>query len=116
LGAEDHLAAQWTGVFAGPIAWATEFGFIYSLTKWSCNHTAIVLQLVIVAALVVTAFGAFAAWQTLTLVPVGATDDGGRSVDRSRFMGILGLCSSALFALLILAQSVPIWTLHGVCW
>jgi len=103
-------------VLAGPVAWATAFGIVYSLTKWSCNHTSIVLQLVIVAALAVTACGAFAAWQTLMLVPAGATDDGGRAVDRTRFMGILGLCLSALFGLLILAQSVPIWTLHGVCW
>jgi hypothetical protein len=31
-------------------------------------------------------------------------------------MGWLGLGSSALFAVLLIASSVPIWTLHGVCW
>ena len=116
MGAEDHLTTEWTGVLAAPIAWAAQFGFIYSLTKWSCNHTAIVLQVITILGLAIVAAGAFAAWQTLSLVPVGATDDGGRSIDRSRFMGILGLCMSALFGVLIVGQSIPIWTLHGVCW
>lgn len=117
LGAADHLTQEWTGVLAGPIAWAAMLGFNYSLTKWSCGHGAsYVLQLIALAALLCAAAGALAAWRTLTLVSVGATDDGGRGVDRSRFMGLLGLGSSALFGLLSIASSVPIWTLHGVCW
>ncbi len=50
------------------------------------------------------------------LVPATVGDDGGHPLDRSRFMGLLGIASSALFALLLIAESVPIWTLHGVCW
>lgn len=117
LGAEDHLTLQWTGVLTAPIAWAAMLAFNYSLAKWSCGHgTAYVLQLIALAALLCAAAGALAAWRTLTLVPAGATDDGGRGADRSRFMGLLGLGSSALFGLLSIASSVPIWTLHGVCW
>ena len=128
MGAEDHLITQWsssyrgiwtqwTGVLAGPVAWSVMLGFNYALTKWSCGHTtAYVLQLIAVAAFACAAAGAYAAWRTLMLVPEGATDDGARPMDRSRFMGVLGLGSSALFGLLLIASSIPIWSLHGVCW
>ena len=128
MGAEDHLSAewsttyagiwtQWSGILAGPIAWSAMLGFNYALTKWSCGHgTAYVLQVIAILALACTAAGALAAWRTLMLVPAGVSDDGGHPLDRSRFMGILGLTSSALFAVLLIAESVPIWTLHGVCW
>lgn len=117
LGAEDHLTLQWSGVLAGPLAWSAMLGLNYALTKWSCGHgTAYVLQLIAFAALACTAAGVYAAWRTLALVPATATDDGGHAVDRSRFMGLLGLASSALFGLLLVASSIPIWTLHGVCW
>ncbi len=117
MGAQDHLTAQWAGVLAGPIAWAATLGFNYSLAKWSCGHgTAYVLQLIAIAALLCAAAGALAAWRTLTLVPAGGDSEGGRGVDRSRFMGLLGLGMSSLFGLLLIATSVPIWTLHGVCW
>jgi hypothetical protein len=134
LGAQDHVIAawstsyegiwtQWTGVLAGPLAWSAMLGVDYALTKWSCGHaTAYVLQIVAVLAILCTTGGAYAAWRTLMLVPAGVPDDPsagpGRVVvlSRSRFMGVLGLTSSALFALLLVAESVPIWTLHGVCW
>jgi len=135
LGAQDHLSAewstsysgiwtQWTGVLAGPIAWSVMLGLDYSLTKWSCGHsTAYVLQVIAVLALACTAAGAFAAWRTLMLVPATVSDAGPATsaapavaMSRSKFMGLLGLTASALFGLLLVAESVPIWTLHGVCW
>ncbi|HZP47768.1 MAG TPA: hypothetical protein VFB07_04505 [Vicinamibacterales bacterium] len=128
MGAKDHLIAewstsyagiwtQWAGILAGPIAWSAMLGFDYALTKWSCGHaTAYVLQIIAVAAIGCTLAGAYAAWRTLMLVPAPVVDDGGHPLDRSKFMGLLGLASSALFALLLVAESVPIWTLHGVCW
>jgi hypothetical protein len=103
-------------VLAGPVAWALQLGFDYSLTKWSCNHGAVALHLVAIGALAIVAAGAFAAWQTLAMVPAHATSDGGRSIDRSHFMGILGLASSALFVVVVVASDLPVWTLHGVCW
>jgi hypothetical protein len=127
LGAQDHLIArwstsyggiwtQWAGVLAGPIAWSAMLGADYALTKWSCGHGAYLLQIVAVVAIACTAAGALAAWRTLILVPATVTDDGGEPLDRSRFMGLLGIASSSLFGVLLVAESVPIWTLHGVCW
>ncbi len=128
LGAKAHLNAewstsyegiwtQWAGVLAGPIAWSAMLLFDYALTKWSCGHsTAYVLQIIAIVAIACTAAGAFAAYRTLMLVPAAVGDDGGNPLDRSRFMGVLGLTSSALFTVLLVAESVGIWTLHGVCW
>ncbi len=108
---------QWAGVLAGPIAWSAMLAFNYALTKWSCGHgTAYVLQIIAVLAIACTLAGGYAAWHTLTLVPAPVADDGGQPLDRSKFMGLFGLASTALFGLLIIAESVPIWTLHGVCW
>ena len=128
MGAQDHRIAewstsysgiwtQWAGVLAGPLAWSAMLGCDYSLTKWSCGHeTAYVLQVIAVLAIACTLAGGYAARHTLMLVPAPVVGDGGQAVDRSRFMGRLGLASTALFAVLLVAESVPIWTLHGVCW
>lgn len=102
------IAAEWTGVLAGPIAFALDLLVSYSLVKWTCGsqHTS-VLHLLTVGALLVTAGGAFASWTALAATPEHASSDGGRPVDRARFMALLGLTMSAFFAVVVIANDVP---------
>ena len=112
--AHEGIAAQWTGVLAGPLALAADQLASYALVKWTCGHQHVmVLHLISLAALVAVAGGAFAAWRVLSEAPAGATLDGGRAIDRGRFMGLLGIATCALFALLVIAMALPPWMIDA---
>jgi hypothetical protein len=105
LGAKAHLTplALWTGVLAGPLAWATDLTVSYALVKWSCGHNAAgLLQVPSLAALAVTLCGAFIAWSV------------DPQSDRDRFLWTLALAMSALFVVVVIATAIPTWFLH-VC-
>ena len=121
LSSAEGITALWAGILAGPIAWAADLGISYALVKWTCGHQhTTVLHLITVGALVATAAGAFAAWRVIGELsrepatdppPRGVPDE--RSIDRARFMAALGLLSSGLFALVIIATAVPKWVLDA---
>jgi hypothetical protein len=102
------IAVEWTGVLAGPIAFALDLLISYSLVKWTCGsqHT-VVLHLVTLAALLIVAGGAFASWTALASTPDHASSAGGRPVDRARFMALLGLAMSGFFAVVVIANGIP---------
>lgn len=102
------LLLLWTGMLAGPIAWALDLTISYALVPWTCGsqHTA-VLHLLTVGALLVTAGGAAASWTALQRAPEQTTREGSRAMDRGRFMAVLGLLTSASFALAMIANAVP---------
>jgi hypothetical protein len=121
LGAETDVDVRWitplplwTGLLAGPVAWALDLTASYALVKWTCsNQREPVLHGISVLALLIVAGGAlvsFAAWrQTAADTPT----DGGAPRQRAHFMAILGLTSNALFALTIIAKTIPTWVLDA---
>lgn len=110
----EGIAIEWAGILAGPIALAAQQLASYALVKWTCGHQhTSVLHLISLGALVIVAGGAFAAWRTLDEAPADSTGDGGRSLDRGRFMGLLGLATSALFAVAVVFMSVPPWMIDA---
>ncbi|PYQ79548.1 MAG: hypothetical protein DMG01_08420 [Acidobacteria bacterium] len=116
MGAQDHLVKEWSGVLVPAVAWAADLGVSYAVVKWTCNHNgALLLYAITLCALVMIAVGALAAIRTLALVPASAPSDGGHG-GRVRFMGMLGLLSSALFATLVIATAIPQFALRHVCW
>jgi hypothetical protein len=104
----------WTGILAGPAAWACDLGVSYALVKWTCSTQRQLLLLAIspMALGVVTA-GAAVSWLALRQTPAQSAPDGGDPRERARFMAILGLASNALFALAILAGAIPRWVLDA---
>jgi hypothetical protein len=101
----------WTGILAGPIAWAFDLTASYAFVKWVC-HTGTygVLSLITAASLAVVGVAAAISWTALRRTVHDVPTDGGRPRQRARFMAVLGLASCALFALQILAGAIP----HGV--
>jgi hypothetical protein len=102
------IALLWTGILAGPLAWALDLTVSYALVKWTCGsqHTS-VLHLLTLVTLVITAGGAFASWRALQWTPRRGPEDGPRPVDRARFMALLGLVSAGVFALAIVGNQLP---------
>ena len=104
----------WTGIIAGPTAWAFDLTASYAVVKWVCrtNNYAI-LPLITAASLAMVAGAAAIAWTALTRTAGDVPTDGGRPRQRARFMAILGLASCALFALQILAGAIPQWVIDA---
>ncbi|HMC23340.1 MAG TPA: hypothetical protein VKL19_15910 [Thermoanaerobaculia bacterium] len=97
MDAPQRELALWTGILAGPIAWATNLQIKYAIVVYVCrNHAGWLMWLVTLASLLITAFGGFCAWR-------GWTD----STPRVRFMALGGLAITAMFALAIISAAIP---------
>ena len=104
----------WTGILAGPIAWALDLTISYALVKWTCSsHRAAVLHAIGPAALAMVSGGAVLSFVALQRSTGATPADGEDSRQRARFMAILGLASCALFALTIIAGAIPWWVLDA---
>ena len=104
----------WTGILAGPIAWAFDLMTSYAVVKWVCrtsNHA--ILPLITTVSLAVVIGAAAISWIALRRTAADVPTDGGQPRQRARFMAILGLASSGLFALQILAGAIPHWVLDA---
>ena len=123
MGAATHLTAAdrrwlsplllWAGIFAGPVAWALDLEASYALVQWTCATQRMdVLHAVSVVALVITMGGAALSWMALQHAR-GMPMDAGSERARARFMAVLGLSASLLFATAILAGSLPRWMLDA---
>jgi hypothetical protein len=124
LGAQTDLTAGdvrwlspfplWSGILAGPLAWAFDLTASYAAVKPVCRLQSVeLLRLITVLSLALVTAGAtlscFAYRRTAGDVP----SDGGQPRQRARFMAILGLASCALFALQILAGAIPQWVIDA---
>ena len=104
----------WTGILGGPIAWALDLMASYAVVKWVCHtRNYAMLPLITAASLAMVVGAAAISWTALMRTTDDVPTDGGRPRQRARFMAILGLASSGLFALQILAGAIPHWVLDA---
>ena len=104
----------WTGILAGPMAWAFDLMASYALVKWVCySRQYRILTLITIVSLAIVIGGAVVSWNALMRTSKDVPTDGGRPRQRARFMAILGLTACALFALQILAGEIPRWVLDA---
>ena len=104
----------WAGILGGPIAWAFDLTASYAVVKWVCHTNRYgVLPLITIASLAVVAGAAAISWMALARTREDLPLDGGRPRQRARFMAVLGLATSALFALQIVAGAIPHWVLDA---
>ena len=104
----------WTGILTGPSVWAVDLMACYALVKWAClHHREDVIQLILFGSLAIVAAAAAVSWLALRHTASDQPTDGGDPRERARFMAVLGLASSAFFALMILTLAIPDWVLDG---
>jgi hypothetical protein len=103
-----RLAALWTGVLAGPLAWSAQLEAMYVLSYVACEQRATwMLHLCTAASLAAVAIGAILAWRARTADPR----------DRlSHFMATGGLIFCVFFAIVILATGIPPLLLDPCSW
>jgi len=104
----------WTGILAGPIVWACDLTASYAVVKWVCHRNGYaVLMVISLVSLSFVVAAAALSWAALRQTAGDNPTDGGRPRQRARFMAVLGLASCGLFALQILAGTVPHWVLDA---
>jgi hypothetical protein len=98
--------AQWFGVLIPPIAMLTNVSLGYAFVPWSCSaKSRTVLHIEIAALVLISLAAGFVAHREWSHHGGGGqSDDAAGPVSRARFLGILGMGSSALFTLILLAQ------------
>jgi hypothetical protein len=104
--------ALWTGVLGGAVAWSLQMIIGYAVSRFSHGHrwlTAVhhLVSLLGVLAAAAAAYIAWLEWQRLGAGEPGGTEAG--VTGRSRFLAALGIVCSAYFAVVILAQWVPVF-------
>jgi hypothetical protein len=106
-------ALAW-GMAAGPLAWACDEAFSYSITQHACStghHY--VLHVSTLVAFIVALSGAVTAYRLYRAIPDEVDPKGGEPRDRAHFQALYGIAVSLSFALVIIALAVPRWMLSA---
>jgi hypothetical protein len=94
-----------------PALWFLDQQVNVVLVPWACGHAQPwVLHAVSLIFLAATVAVAAIAWREHTAAR-REDDVAGTGNERRRFMSVIGLLSSGLFSLLIIAQEIPNWLL-----
>lgn len=106
------IIALWAGFLAAPAAFLLNLQIPYMLVTLGCEGAAPWIHLSSASALAVAAGGGVLARREWLRTGGGSPGEQGGSVPRSRFLSVLGMATSTLFAILILAQWIPNVILH----
>jgi hypothetical protein len=102
------LAKLVGGVLLPPFAWLLDLQVSYATVKWACAADARwVLLALPLGSLALVAVASWWSWSSWTAFRPGAALGGQRMEDRSYFLSLAGLGTSALFLLLILTSYAP---------
>ena len=98
---------QWVGFFLAPAAFFAHLQIGYVLVPWACvTGGELWIHVAGAASVLLAAAGTAAAWITHARSANGQPNDGAGSVPRTRFIGVAGICTSAMLVLLLVAQWV----------
>lgn len=98
----------WTGVLAGPLLWFLNQQANFALTPWACRTQQVeVLHGVALTCLLGTLLAGAAAWGDWRFADERLREVRTNYLVRGRFMAQVGVFSSALFALVIIAMWLP---------
>lgn len=100
----------WFAVLGPPILWAARFGISYTLVPYVCARDAVLLlQVVSVLALLGVAAAGLVGWVQWRRAGRSTQVEFGGIDARARFMALLGMLGSALFAAVIIAEALAIF-------
>ena len=98
----------WFGILAGPLAFLLNLQLSYMLVQPVCvTAHRLVLHLVPVGALLLTVSGGVSAWRNWQRTGRAESSKAAGVLPCSRFMAGVGLLTSGLFILVIVAQWLP---------
>jgi hypothetical protein len=103
-----RIAALWTGLLLAPAAFLLGLEVSYAAVTRACFDTGRgLIHLVQLGCLLLAVLGTLVAWRNWRTEGSAWPGQEGGASGRTRFMAGLGLLTSALFILVILAQGIP---------
>jgi hypothetical protein len=109
-----HLLALWAGVLLAPAAWLLNLQVGYALVPRQCaSNNTLPGHLVHAVCLLLALSGALVAWRAWQEAGRDWPGDQGGPEGRTRFMAAVGVLTSLLFALVIVAQWLPAFFLSS---
>lgn len=96
---------QWIGLFLAPAVFFARLQIAYVIVPWACvTGGRGWLHLVDLLAVALALAGGWLAWTVQRESSDRSRPDGADAISRANFLGLVGVWSSALFALLLAAQ------------
>ena len=103
----------WVGMLLPPIAWAVQLQALWLTSEFGCRQSNFTWNHVVCGlALIVALLAGAIAWWEWNASGATTDEDGGDRMSRRRFMALIGILTSALFSVTIIAQWLP--TMMGV--
>ena len=100
--------ALWIGILAGPAIWLVSFQANFTLAPWACEfNTKIALFVITTLAVILIAGSGLLAWREWTVLGRIWPGETGGALARGLIMAAGGVLMSAMFFLVVLAQSIP---------
>ena len=100
----------WVGLLLPPLVWAGQMQINYVLVRYECTVGKKLLMLGVVAVALVLIFLAFVTAFLNVQLP-GFVEEG-FVASRKKFVAAIGLLSSAIFFLVVLAQGIAVVVFH----
>jgi TRAP-type C4-dicarboxylate transport system permease small subunit len=98
----------WAGFVGAPLLWAAHFQLGYMLVPWLCKRQQYwVMHALTLLFLAASAWCIYLCWREWRHVGAGADINEDAPTGRTRFAGLVGIMSSALFTLLIFSNHLP---------
>src|SRR4051812_19338848 len=105
----------WLAVLAGPIVWMVSFGANFALVPWACTlKWKPALYAVSALAFAITAGSGYVSWNEWHRLGRELPGEAGGAIPRSRALASGGVALSAMFALVIAAQTI-VEVMLGAC-
>lgn len=107
-----EIRALWTGLLLPPVAFLISLEVAYALVPAACiSRNQLPVHLVHFICLVLALFGGLVAWRSWKTIGTTWPGEEGGPLARSRFMAGVGVLTSIMFALVIVAMWVPSFVL-----
>jgi uncharacterized oligopeptide transporter (OPT) family protein len=105
-------ALEWLGILIGPVAWLTQFLLKYVVVRWECIHQSKLAVNVIPIVFLVLVLGGGAISLFYARKTGKSFAESEKISARPHFMAMVGVFSSALFAVGIVMQAIPSFILN----
>lgn len=107
------LWSLWTGVFAGPVAWAIHLAGSFAIVEWTCaTNRAWVHHAVTAGVLLIALVGGAVAIRSYRATGGARETEAPGHQGRTHFLALAGVAVSAMFLLVILASEIPNLLMH----
>lgn len=116
----------WFAMVGAPLAWAVHFMLVWAITEMGCRigggrsqisgvsaiHALTLLSSVIALVVIgLSGISAYSWWRRTRQQKLGASDEVYTPIERTQFMGLLGMMFSILFAVVVIYMAVPVFVL-----